>query len=108
MVLLSLGKDYHVIQVDKGIGQVQLTKAILHEPLECHQSITEPVRHSQELIHTHTTHRKGSVLLGLLGHLDLPETQFQVHCRKEPGTHHGLHGLLHPGKGEGILLGLVI
>ena len=74
MVLLRARENYYIIQVDKGIGQVQLTKAILHEPLECRRSITQPVRHPQKLIHSHATHRKGGVLLGLLGHLDLPET----------------------------------
>ena len=90
MVLLGPGKDYHVVQVDKGIGQVKLTKAILHEPLEHCQSITQPVWHSQELIHTHVTHRKGSVLLGFLSHLDLPKTRFQIHCRKVKGNFVGV------------------
>ena len=71
--LFSPGEHYHVVQVDQSISQVQFTKAILHEPLECGRSITEPLRHSQEFIHPHTTHRKGGVLLGILGHLDLPE-----------------------------------
>ena len=74
MVLLDPGKDYHVIQVDKGIGQVKRTKAILHEPLEGHRSITKPIWHPQELIHTHAIHRKGGVLPGFLSHLDLPKT----------------------------------
>ena len=63
---------------------------------------------SSELIHSHTTHRKGGVLLGVFGHLDLPKTQFQVHGGEEPGAYHGLHGLLHLGKGVGILLGPAI
>ena len=103
--LLRLGEDYHIVQVDQGIRQVQLAEAILHEPLECCQSITEPVRHSQKLIHPHTTDRKGGVLLGVLGHLDLPKTRFQVHGGEELGAYHGLHGLLHPGKGVHIFLG---
>ena len=70
MIYLNLGEDYYVVQVDKGIGQVQFTKAILHECLECNWSITEPIRHFQKLVHIHATHCKDSVLLGLLGHLD--------------------------------------
>ena len=108
MLFFSLGKDYYIVQIDKGIGQVQLTEAILHEPLEHCRSMTEPVQHPQELIHAHDTHRKGSVLLGFLGHLDLPKTRFQVHCGEEPGSYHGLHSLLHLGKWESILLGPVI
>ena len=108
MVLLGPGKDYHVVQVDKGISQVKLTKAILHEPLEHCRSITKPVWHPQELIHPPNTHCKGSVLLGFLSHLDLPEAQFQIHGREELGTHHGLHGLLHLREGKNIFLSLVI
>ena len=101
MVLLGSGKDYHIVQVDKGISQVKLTKAILHQPLKCCWSITKPVQHSQELIHAHATHRKGGVLLGFLSHLDLPKTRFQIHCGEEPGTH---HGLLHLGRGKASFL----
>ena len=70
-----------------------------------HWSVTKPVRHSQKLIHSHTPHRKGSVLLGVFGHLDLPKARFQIHSGKEPGAYHRLHGLLHPGKGVCIFLG---
>ena len=104
MLFLGTGKDYHVIQVDQSICQVKFSEAILHESLECRQGITEPVRYSQKLIHPHATHREGGVLLGVLSHLDLPEGRFQVHCREELGTYHGLHGLLHTGKGVGIFL----
>ena len=62
----------------------------------------------QELIHSHATHRKGGVLLGVLGHLDLPKPRFQVHGGEELGAYHKLHGLLHMGKGVCILLGLAI
>ena len=105
VLFLSMGEDYHIIQVDQGIRQVKLSEAVLHESLKRRWSITEPVRHSQKLIHSHTTHHKGCVLLGVLGHLDLPETRFQVHGGEEPGTYHGLHGLLHWGKGVCIFLG---
>ena len=94
-----MGEDYHVVQVDQGIRQVKFSEAILHESLERRRSIAKPVRHSQKLIHSHATHREGGVLLGVLSHLDLPEARFQVHGREEPGAYHGLHGLLHTGKG---------
>ena len=80
----------------------------MHETLECHRSIAKPVWPPQELIHPHTTHHKGSVLLGVLGHLDLPKAQFQVHGGEEPGTHYRLHDLLHLGKGVCIFLGPAI
>ena len=108
MLFLGLLEDYHVVQVDQSVGQVQLTKPILHEPLECHWSITKPIRHPQELIHSHATHHKGSVLLGVLGDLDLAKVRFQVHGGEEKGTYHRLHGLLHPRKGVCIFLALAI
>ena len=77
----------------------------MHEPLECHQGVTEPVRHSQKLIHSHAPHHKGGVLLGVFGHFDLPKPGFQVHGLEELGTYHGFHSLLHPRKGISILLG---
>ena len=58
-----------------------------------------------KLVDTHATHRKGSILPGLLGHLDLLEPTLQVHARKVLGAHHALHGFLHSGQGIGILLG---
>ena len=108
VLFLSMGEDYHVVQVDQGIRQVKFSEAVLHEPLECRWGVTEPVWHSQKLIHSHTTHHKSGVLLGVLSHLDLPEARFQVHCREEPGTYHWLHGLLHTGKGVSIFLSLAI
>ena len=104
MLFLSTGEDYHIVQVDQGISQVKLSEAILHESLKHHWSVTEPVRHSQKLIHSHTTHRKGSVLLRVFGHLDLPKARFQIHGGEEPGTYHRLRGLLHLRKGYASFL----
>ena len=69
---------------------------------------TQTVRHTQELVNAHATHCKGSVLPGLLVHLDLPEPTLQVHTRKVSGTHHALHGFLHTRQRIGILFGLGI
>ena len=48
---------------------------------------------------------EGGILSGLVSHFDLPESGFQVHHRKEPGSDHGFHSLLHAWKRVGILLG---
>ena len=47
-------------------------------------------------------------MLRFLNHLNLPKARFQIHSREELGPYHGLHGLLHTGKGEDILFGPVI
>ena len=108
VLFLSTAEDYHVVQVDQGISQVKLSEAILHESLKRCWSVTEPVRHSQKLIHSHTTHCKGGVLLGVFGHLDLSKARFQIHGGEEPGTYHRLHGLLHLRKGVCIFLSLAV
>ena len=105
MLLLSLGVNNHVIQVYQGVREVQLPQAVLHEALECCWSIAQTIGHAQKLVDAHATHRKGGILSGLFGHLDLPKPTLQVHTRKVSGTHHALHGLLHLGQGIGILLG---
>ena len=103
--LLGLGVNDHVVQVYQGIREVQLPQAFLHEMLECHWSIAQPVGHAQELIHAHATHREGSVLPRLLIHLDLPKPALQVHAREVLGAHHAFHGFLHMWQGVGILFG---
>ena len=105
MFLFSLGVDNHIVQVDQGVCEVQLPQAILHEVLECCWSITQTAGHVQKLVNAHAAHCKGSVLSGLLSHLNLPEPTLQVHTRKVSGTHHALHGLLHTRQGIGVLLG---
>ena len=42
MFCMHLGVDDHIIQVDETVGQVQLAKVILHQPLESRWSITQP------------------------------------------------------------------
>ena len=99
MFLLGLGVDDHVVQVYQGVREVQLPQAVLHEMLERRWSIAQPIGHTQELVHTHATHREGSVLPRLLIHLNLPKPAFQVHAREMSGAHHAFHGFLHMWQG---------
>ena len=96
MFVLCLGVNNHIVQVYQGIREVLLPQTVLHEALKHRRSMTQTVGHVQELIDTHATDRKSSILSGLLSHLDLPEPIFQVHTGEVSGTHHTLHGLLHP------------
>ena len=54
MLFRHLRENYHVIQVDEAIGEVQFTQTVLHEPLESRQGITQPKRQTFALIQTHT------------------------------------------------------
>ena len=101
--LLGLGVNDHVVQVYQGVREVQLPQAVLHEMLECHWSIAQPIGHTQELVHAHATHREGSVLPRLLIHLNLLKPTFQVHAREVSGAYHAFHGFLHTWQGIGIL-----
>ena len=56
---------------------------ILHQTLEYGQGITQPICHLQELIHSHVTHYKGGVLLGLLRHFHLPKAIFSFRSMHE-------------------------
>ena len=103
--LLGLGVNDHVVQVYQGIREVQLPQAVLHEMLEHHWSIAQPIGHAQELVHAHATHHEGSVLPRLLIHLNLPKPALQVHAREVSGAHHAFHGVLHTWQGIGVLFG---
>ena len=50
MLFWHLRENYHIIQVDETIGEVQLTQTLLHEPLESRRGITQPKRHTLALI----------------------------------------------------------
>ena len=52
---LSFGENYHIIQVDEAIGEIQFTQAIQHKPLESRRGITQPKGHTFALIKAHTT-----------------------------------------------------
>ena len=41
MLFRHLRENYHVIQVDEAIGEVQFTQTVLHKPLESRQGITQ-------------------------------------------------------------------
>ena len=60
MLFGHLRENYHVIQVDEAIGEVQFAQTVLHEPLESRQGITQPERHTFTLIQTHAAKCKGS------------------------------------------------
>ena len=78
MLLRHLRENYHVIQVDEAIGEVQFTQTVLHEPLESRRGITQPKRHTFTLIQTHATQGKGSILLGFLIHGNLPKPRIEI------------------------------
>ena len=103
--LLSLGEDNDIIQIDKGICEVEFPQTVLHQPLEDSWNITQSIWHLEEFEDSHTSDSEGGLLSGLFSHLDLPEPGFQIHCRKELGSDHGFHSLLHAWKWVGILLG---
>ena len=78
MLLRHLRENYHIIQVDEAIGEVQLTQTVLHEPLESKQGIKQPERHSFTLIQTHTVQCEGSILLRFLVHGNLPRPRIEI------------------------------
>ena len=73
-----LRENYHIIQVDEAIGEVQLTQTFLHEPLESRPGITQPKRHTFTLIQTHTAQCEGSILLRFLIHRNLPKPRIEI------------------------------
>ena len=78
MLFRCLGENYHIIQIDEAIGEVQFTKAVLHEPLESRRGITQPERHTFTLIQTHTAQSKGSILLRFHVHRNLPKPRIEI------------------------------
>ena len=50
MLFQCLRENYHVIQVDEAIGEVQFAQTVLHEHLESRWDITQPKRHSYKPI----------------------------------------------------------
>ena len=81
MLFRHLRENYHVIQIDEAIGEVQFTKTVLHEPLESMRSVTQPKRHTFALIQTHAAQIKGSILLGFFVHRNLPEPRVEIKSR---------------------------
>ena len=73
-----LRENYHIIQVDEAISEVQFAQAILHEPLESKRGIAQPERHTLALIKTHTTQGEGGVLFGFFIHRYLPKPQIEI------------------------------
>ena len=63
MLFWHIGENYHIIQVDEAIGEVQFAQTVLHEPFESRWGITQPKGHTFTLIQTHATQGKGSILL---------------------------------------------
>ena len=78
MPFQHLRENYHIIQVDEAIGEVQLTQTILHESLESRRGVTQPERHTFTLIQTHTAQCEGSILLRFLIHRNLPKPRIEI------------------------------
>ena len=81
MLFRHLRENYHVIQVDEAIGEVQFTQTVLHEPLESRRGITQPERHTFTLIQTHAAQCKGSILFGFFVHGNLPKPRIGIKSR---------------------------
>ena len=73
-----LGENYHVIQVDEAIGEVQFAQTVLHEPLESRWGVTQPERHTFTLIQTHAAQCNGSILLEFFIHGNLPKPRIEI------------------------------
>ena len=80
--LPQYGEDYHVIQVDQGICQVELSEAVLHKPLECRRGVAEPVQHLRNSYTPILPTVKAVYCWESLAILDLPEARFQVIVEK--------------------------
>ena len=78
MLFRYLRENYHIIQVDEAIGEVQLTQTVLHEPLESRRGIAQPERHTFTLIQTHIAQYEGSILLRFLMHRNLPKPRIEI------------------------------
>ena len=78
MLFRHLRENYHVIQVDEAIGEVQFTQTVLHEPLESRRGVTQPERHTFTLIQTHAGQGKGGALLRFFIHGNLPKPRIEI------------------------------
>ena len=78
MFFRCLRENYHIIQVDEAIGEVQFAQTVLHEPLESRQGVTQPERYTFALIQTHAAQCKGTILLGFFIHGNLPEPRIEI------------------------------
>ena len=78
MLFRNLRENYHIIQLDEAIGEVQLAQTVLHEPLESRRGITQPERHTFTLIQTHTAQCEGSILCRFLIHRNLPKSRIEI------------------------------
>ena len=78
MLFRHLRENYHIIQVDEAIGEIQLAQTVLHESLESRQGVTQPERHTFTLIQTHTAQCEGSILLRFLIHRNLPKSRIEI------------------------------
>ena len=78
MLFRHLRENYHIIQVDEAIGEVQLAQTVLHESLESRRGVTQPERHTFTLIQTHTAQCEGSILLRFLVHRNLPKPRIEI------------------------------
>ena len=78
MLFGCLRENYHIIQIDEAIGEVQFTQTVLHEPLESRWGVTQPKRHTFALIQTHAAQCKGSILLGFFIHGNLPKPRIEI------------------------------
>ena len=92
MLFRCLRENYHIIQVDEAIGEVQFTQTILHEALESRRGIAQPKRHTLALIKSHTTQSKSSVLFGSVIHRYLPEPRIEIHPSSKPEQQHCTKG----------------
>ena len=78
MFFWHLRENYHIIQVDEAIGEVQLTQTVLHESLESRRGVTQPERHTFTLIQTHTAQCEGSMLLRFLIYRNLLKPRIEI------------------------------
>ena len=46
MLLLGVGEDDDVVEVDESICEVLLAETVLHETLKCRRGVAQPERHS--------------------------------------------------------------
>ena len=81
MLFGHLRENYHIIQVDEAIGEVQFAQTVLHEPLESGRGVTQPKRHTFALIQTHAAQCKSSILLGFFIHGNLPNPRIEIKSR---------------------------
>ena len=76
VILFSLGENDDIIQINKGICQVQLSQTVLHLLQEGSWSIAQSLQNPEEFKDSHISNGKGSILSGFLCHFYLPEPGF--------------------------------